>query len=541
MSTFADRKQLVLVGFTWLISRSLALLATRPRVPFYWEVFEIKKLFEYGFLERAGALVGIQYLPGHLSNPEVFNYVNHPYPIMWVFAFAYRFFGAWGMMLIVLSIGLASCLAVFVVFRRMFTPSSALFVTLLYTLAPSAILFDIDTNLVALGAVIWPSSMLVISHPVEQGRNSRGRAMFLGIVVFLCGQISWFILSTLPALMAITAEEDVSLPRQLRTPWKNSFWLAIVSGGLATFSLFLMQVILYSPDLSESFAYAAAHTGSQDGFLSSRIRMATFVASKTLLLVGPALVVGGLCGLVYWARGKARSRLALGAVVGLGCLLLTALVLIRFYYRERTGYAYMLFPIAVLTACVLEKTRTWLYLVLGALAIPGLAYVCLQISSPKISHAGSALAAFLQKTTKPEDVIMSNLRAQEPPFPSWDSGSREITMLAADRLLYYDIETVSQLMDQKTEFRSQRIVPRYLFLWNSSRPVSLDLMQYLERNGHLLVNQSLTIPAEEPSLALRLRSLYWRIIGSPFARNEAENQSKPGNMGFELYELPISK
>src|ERR1700730_1182268 len=87
------RGQTFVVLAAWFISRGFAMFAVQPRIAFYWEIFEIKKLWEYGFLHRAGALVNIQYLPGHLSNPEVFNYVNHPYPIMWVFACAYRIFG----------------------------------------------------------------------------------------------------------------------------------------------------------------------------------------------------------------------------------------------------------------------------------------------------------------------------------------------------------------------------------------------------------------------------------------------------------------
>ncbi|MGZ4984518.1 MAG: hypothetical protein ACXV8A_00370, partial [Chthoniobacterales bacterium] len=282
----------------WLISRGLVLFAVCPRIPFYWEVFEVKKLWEYGFLHRAGALVNIQYLPGHLSNPEVFNYVNHPYPIMWLFAAAYRVCGPWGMMAVVLSLGLASCVAVLVVLTRSFTRRAAFFAALLFVLAPSAILFDADTNIVALGAVIWPASALVASYADGNHQNRWSLALILGIVVFVCGQISWFVLTTLPALLTMTARSDLPFARQYRTPWGNPFWVAIIAGGAATFCLFLLQVFLYSPHLSESFAYAFAHTGSGDGFFSSRGKMVVLVLSKCLLLVGPALVTGALAGLI---------------------------------------------------------------------------------------------------------------------------------------------------------------------------------------------------------------------------------------------------
>jgi hypothetical protein len=533
--------QLFIVGLAWLISRGVALFAVRSRIPFYWEVFEVKKLLEYSFWHRAGALVNIQYLPGHLSNPELFNYVNHPYPIMWIFAGAYRVCGPWGMMLIVLGIGLASCLAVLVVLTRSFTPRSAFFATLLFALAPSAILFDVDTNLVTLGAVIWPATTLIISRVRPDGEQHWQLAFLVGVVVFLCGQISWFISSTLPALLAITAKPNVSLSQQFLAPWKNSFWLAIILGGAATLSVFLLQVVLYSPNLSASFAYAFAHTGSQGGFLSSRVKMSIFVAAKGLLLVGPALVAGALCGLIYWAKGWTKSALLRGAMVALACALLAALILIRFYYRERTPYAYVLFPAAVLTASALEKAKGWLYTVLGTLALAGLAYVCLQASSPYISNTGRAVADFLRETTRPSDVIMSNLREQQLPFPSWDTGSRDMTMLAADRLLYYDIETAPQVAEREREFQSQRIRPRYLFLRDSMRSLSPDLEQSIQRNGSLLVKRSLPMPVEVPSLSLRLRSVYWRIVGSPFAQRDAELPTGHGNMEFELYELTGAK
>src|SRR5207237_10673708 len=118
---------------------------------------------------------------------------------------------------------------------------------------------------------------------------------------------------------------------------------------------------------------------------------------------------------------------------------------------------------------------------------------------------------FLRQTTRPEDVVLSNLREQQPPFPSWDTGSREVTMLAADRLLYYGIESASQLNEQIDAFSSQQRRPRFLFLRDSTRTTSSDLTQAIEKNGQLLSQISLPLPAEQESLGLKLRSFYWRI------------------------------
>jgi hypothetical protein len=105
-----------------------------------------------------------------------------------------------------------------------------------------------------------------------------------------------------------------------------------------------------------------------------------------------------------------KSAPVRGALVAFAFTLAVALVLIRFFYRERTPYAYLLFPAAILTAYVLEKAKSWAYATLSVLAFLGLIYVALQVVSPSISNAGRSIAAFLQSTTKPEEVVMSNLR-----------------------------------------------------------------------------------------------------------------------------------
>jgi hypothetical protein len=526
--------QLFAVILTWLISRGLALYAISNRIPFYWEVFEVKKLLEYGFLNRAGALVNIQYLPGHLSNPEVFNYVNHPYPIMWLFVLAYQICGNAGMILIVLAIGFLGCLAVLVVLRTFFSQRSALIATLLYTVAPSSILFDVNTNVVALGAIIWPAASFFYCLAAKGDEKPRF-AWYLGLTVFSCGQISWFALSVVPPLMAMTAQLDTPLWQQALRFWKNRFWLAIIIGAALSALLFLLQILLYSSNLTASFSYALAHTGSEGGFVSSRVKMCAYIAAKSVLLIGPALIIGAALGLISLRKGATTSAVIRGAIAGFVCALFVALVLIRFYYRERTPYAYLLFPATVLTAYALDRMGSKLALGLGGFAIVGIVYVCLQVSSPDLSNVGRSIAAFLRQVTSEEDVVLSNLREQQPPFPSWDTGSREVTMLVADRLLYYGIEDAAKLKEQTDVFVSQRPRPRFLFLRDLSRPTSSDLSQVIQNNDHLLSHVSLTVPVERESFGLKLRSFYWRITGSPFA-TQGRSSEQP-RIEFDLYEI----
>ena len=68
-----------LLAILFVCTRLFPLLQAQPWS--YWEVSEAKKLNEYGFFERRGALLDYHYLAGVLPHPEKFNYVNHPAPI----------------------------------------------------------------------------------------------------------------------------------------------------------------------------------------------------------------------------------------------------------------------------------------------------------------------------------------------------------------------------------------------------------------------------------------------------------------------------
>ena len=531
------RSQLLLISLVWIASRAVVLLAARSRIPFYWEVFEVKKLWEYGFFQRAGALINIQYLPGHLSDPEVFNYVNHPYPIIWVFALAYRVFGAAGMLAVSLFLGWAGCLLTTVILHQIFRKGPALLSSLLYVLAPSTLLFDADTNLVVLGSVIWPAATYIVTSDIALGESGRMKWL-LGGVIFICGQISWFALVVLPGLLIIGTQSNSDLSGHILKPWKARFFVPIVIGGVCTLLVFMLQVLVYSSDLRSAFGYAFAHAGTEGGFFVSRARMIPFIVAKALLLVGPALIAGGVTGSICYAIGPKRVAIVRGALIGVVVVVAAALVLTRFFYRERTPYAYLVFPSVILTAYALEQARIWWYAAVSGLACIGLVYVCLQITSPVLSNADRCIGDFLRTTTNATDVVMTNLREQEFPFPSWDTGSRDTTMLVADRLLYYNIADVGQLRRQANDFHSQNNPPRLVFVRDAANPISADLDRELREKGEFVLRKSLLIPSEQESPTLRLRSIYWRMIGSPFAQTgKKDKTSQAREISLELYRI----
>src|SRR5205823_4631107 len=97
-------------------------------------------------------------------------------------------------------------------------------------------------------------------------------------------------------------------------------------------------------------------------------------------------------------------------------------------------------------------------------------------------------------------------------------------------------ETMPQLLERQREFQSQNILPRYLLLRDLRRPVSPELDQ-LVRAGSYKVRRSLSVPAQEPTLALKLRSFYWRLVGSPFAHKTGTSSSEPLSIDLELDEI----
>src|ERR1051326_1770281 len=61
-----------------------------------WDIVQAKKLLDYGFWARKGALLEHGSYFGIVPNPSDFNYIDHPFPIFWIHALLYKFFGSAG-------------------------------------------------------------------------------------------------------------------------------------------------------------------------------------------------------------------------------------------------------------------------------------------------------------------------------------------------------------------------------------------------------------------------------------------------------------
>src|SRR4051794_29466451 len=85
------------VSLSWISLLLLALLWFLPRLPLalntlfwsHWEIWEARKLLEFGFWERAGALTPPSVMAGHLPYLMDLNYTNHPYGMVWLYTAVY--------------------------------------------------------------------------------------------------------------------------------------------------------------------------------------------------------------------------------------------------------------------------------------------------------------------------------------------------------------------------------------------------------------------------------------------------------------------
>src|SRR2546426_12623064 len=84
------------LAFLWLIVHALPWFWLADGRHFHWEIVEAKKLLEYGFWARKGAILSYGMYAGILPHPGDFNYVNHPYPILWLYTLLYLLFGKVG-------------------------------------------------------------------------------------------------------------------------------------------------------------------------------------------------------------------------------------------------------------------------------------------------------------------------------------------------------------------------------------------------------------------------------------------------------------
>src|SRR5256885_3898129 len=125
----------------WVCTRILPLIWFTDGRHCIWEVLQVRKLLEYGFWSRKGAILASLMYFGILPNPADYNYVNHPYPIFWFYAMIHWLTGPVGLLIIMALIGLAGNLLAYRFLKRIFPVGAAWVAAALFIIAHGNIEF----------------------------------------------------------------------------------------------------------------------------------------------------------------------------------------------------------------------------------------------------------------------------------------------------------------------------------------------------------------------------------------------------------------
>lgn len=498
----------------------------------YWEVFEARKLNQYGFVERQGALLDVHYLTGVVPKPERFNYPNHPAPIHWLNMLLEREFGDWGVVTFGTLAGLASCLLCLFALRKMYEPGVAFAGAALFTLAPSNIIYDIDPNQGAMGAMLWPIAAFGLASDI----STRAKAWLIGMACLLAGQASWMSWTIFGVLLI--AASGLRWNGRVNSSPIHPIVRAILLGGGLTVLLFAVQIAVYTPDWQKLAAYMDKQSLEKTSFLTWIVRS----FSRSALSLGPALALGAFLGaIVQVGRRRTIRPLEWAAFVYFPIFAAASFVLRGFFNTENWPYEYLVFPAVMLTcsflACFAAKgSRRAAAAGLLVLCIPGLAYVFLRFSNPILSAETQFIAELIAKEARPDEVVATNLKDQESPLPSWNVSGLHVARQKADRLLRSSICTEQQLLDLADNFDADQL--DVMFLGSAVQPMDDELKALLQARAP--AEYVLPRGTNDMPLSLRMRGLYWKLSGRHQVENTAATEMKDDRLTVAHFRLSRS-
>ena len=500
-----------LLAILFVCTRVFPLLHAQPWS--YWEVWEAKKLSEYGFFERRGALLDIHYLTGVVAHPEKFNYVNHPAPIHWVNMLVQRVTGDWGIIFLNTSLGLLACFLTLASLRKIYPEDVACFGAALFTVAPSSIIFDVDPCVGPLASFLWPAGayLLLADHlPLLR------RSWLLGVLCLIAGQIDWLSWTILGCLTVATLGIGWSRRLSIQPQWL--LLQALFLGGALTVLLFAAQIFAYIADWNDLARYISKQGGNSVPFLV----LLKSVCSRITLSISPALLLSSFIGFVLMLWRRTARPMEMSALIYLPIFLAALASLRGLFFTEIWPYEYLIFPCTLASCYFLSSLpvfwRTRLaYPLLSVLALGGIFYAQLQSASPKLSTETSFLADLFSKESAPEELIATNMVDQLPPLPSWNVAGMYVARQKADRLLRTGIDTKAQLFDLLREFHTPSL--NILFVNTPCQPIDPPLEQLLQS----VQPQPFELPSvgEIVPFPIHLRNLYWRFTG----RHQAKQSS----------------
>jgi len=526
---------LLILSCFWALTRLYPLTQVEPAVR--WEVLQARRLLDYGFLNRKGALLETGAALGRVSEPSRFNYVHHPSPSYWLFAAVCRFAGGWGITALIALTQWGSCLAVFLILRRQFDRTPSFLAAAGYALSPVTTYLSVETNVSLVGA-LWIGALLVIGPrgPTEPVKARQAR--WLALLVFVAGQIDWMAYTIVPCLLIISVEKRHTLRETIRANSRGAAWRWILGSWMATIVVYVAQIVLYKANWSYLLTALRDQTRmpSHGNFkLFSNLEV---LPLKVAILVGPALLLGLCMGLWVVARRGERSPLIQGCTAYLIVFAATAVVLSTYFTREAHMYYHLAFPLACLTAFGLQHLpNRWLQVAFIALLAPG-AFIGSSYAAYKqhVSETAREMASCLSRVSRPGDLVITNLRTQEPPLARGDEVVLWQAAFLADRNFREGVRDLRVIEKARGIFAPDQL--RVIYVRNPEVPIEDRLEALLHTKCRLIENCQITVARPHEALLPRLRAPYLRWTGRGPGADMATTSAGRWTLKLEVYELP---
>ncbi len=533
---------------TLLKSRSLALLSllvlwalvrvypiTRIEPLISWEVWQAHKMLDYGFWARRGAMILALPEAGIVANPAAFNFTHHPYPYQWLCTLLYSMCGPLGLCVVAMAARLGICAAVFLALDRYFDRFSAWCGTAVYVLSPILILLEAKDppHSTVMSVALAPLGVLALGLRSQGAPALTGmRRWWPGLLVFLLGQVDWFALSIVPALLVLNQDWSGGWRRNWKSALTNPVSVGMLAGAALTAAVFFAQVALYEPNFAGVRSHLISETGEGQP-ISRWSLLLLYFPLRSVLFVGGALLVGAISGLFCWGRG--RSPLVLAAGVNLASLAVVVFALPMYFYKENSLYPAFVFPAAVLTALAIQSRPRILPWVLVVLCLPGVLEAQLYASVRWVSANTRSVARFIADHSEKTDMIVTNLELGRPPFDPNDGFAMKGTRITADRLILFGYLTPKQLLEVPAVL--QRSDAPMLYLLAQSCPISPELLKQVRENGRLVANGSVQLSPHASTLAEKLKAFVYYRVMQKAASPQAAAKELPAEEVFELYRL----
>jgi hypothetical protein len=527
-----------LLSFVWLLVHFLPFYWLAEGGYYHWDVVQVRKLLDYGFWERGGAILASGFYVGMVSDPASHNYVNHSYPIFWVYSFLYWLFGKGGLYFLSGLSGYLGCLLTFRFLAGVFPRKTALFATLLVITSHATVEFAMNTDVVAQGSIIWPLTALAVLRLQRLGSSATWRDAWLpSLAVFLVGQVTWFALTAVPALLLLTVPTERRFRDILKNPASVPGLIPIVTGAIASLFVFIGQILVYSPSLLQNVQYLSVQAGTDASFFESRLSKLPVLFLR-MFLAAPALWLLVGIGTTQVTRLTFQRRLVLIMMFQFLVFFLVMLAIPRLLFLNQHGFRYNVFPCAVVACATLVYFHaSWMRLVAVLVAIGGLLFCYSKLHDYRASCASQTLGNWVACNTRTNETVYTNIRYQSPPIASWDGEFLQNAAVVADRIIYSGIASLADL--KNSESLHGREQPFATFLLEESQPYKSDLLEYLQSRGQP-TSTNLPVPPESIAVFKTARQSLWKMMGKSapvYTLGQTQTTNDSRRFNFTLYPL----